>query len=111
MAHSRCSPLQRAANRSAHRNFHCAIYVASHSPLLIDILEGLWDQADQYRQIGLQNQQDSSADQDRVQQEHVQIAETVIAGQAARALKSCSGTSLEAWPTRFDRAVPGAGRS
>ncbi|APX01429.1 MULTISPECIES: GntR family transcriptional regulator [unclassified Arthrobacter] len=70
---------------TAHRNFHRAIYVASHNPLLIGILEGLWDKADQYRQIGLQNQQDSSADQDRVQQEHVQIAEAVIAGQADRA--------------------------
>lgn len=70
---------------TAHRNFHRAIYMASHNPLLIGILEGLWDKADQYRQIGLQNQQDSSADQDRVQQEHVQIAEAVIAGQADRA--------------------------
>ncbi|WP_458779725.1 GntR family transcriptional regulator [Arthrobacter sp. D3-16] len=70
---------------TAHRNFHRAIYTASHNPLLIGILEGLWDKADQYRQIGLQNQQDSAKDQARVQQEHVQIAEAVIAGQTDRA--------------------------
>ncbi|WP_253250356.1 FCD domain-containing protein [Arthrobacter globiformis] len=59
--------------------------MASHNPHLIDALEGLRDKADQYRRIGLQNQQDSSADQDRVQQEQVQIAGAVIAGQADRA--------------------------
>ncbi|PNI08680.1 GntR family transcriptional regulator [Arthrobacter sp. AFG7.2] len=70
---------------TAHRNFHRAIYTASHNPLLIGILEGLWDKADQYRHIGLQNQQDSAKDHARVQQEHVLIAEAVIAGQADHA--------------------------
>ncbi|TLM83549.1 GntR family transcriptional regulator [Pseudarthrobacter sp. NamE2] len=70
---------------TAHRDFHRAIYLSSHNPLLIGILEGLWDKADQYRQIGLQSQRDSEKDQARVQEEHVQIAEAVIAGEADRA--------------------------
>jgi DNA-binding GntR family transcriptional regulator len=70
---------------AAHREFHRAIYESSHNPLLVGILEGLWDKADQYRQIGLRNQKDSAKDQARVQEEHVQIAEAVIGGDADKA--------------------------
>lgn len=70
---------------TAHREFHRSIYLSSHNPLLIGILEGLWDKADQYRQIGLQSQKNSKKDQTRVQEEHVQIADAVIAGQAEQA--------------------------
>lgn len=85
---ARLTPLSSSASLealTAHREFHRAVYLASHNPLLIGILEGLWDKADQYRQIGLQNQKDSEKDQARVHEEHEQIAEAVIAGEPDRA--------------------------
>ena len=82
------APLHNAADLGAmtvHREFHRAIYSASHNPLLTGILEGLWDKADRYRQIGLQSRKDSEKDRIRVQEEHIEIADAVIAGDAARA--------------------------
>jgi len=70
---------------TAHREFHRAIYSSSHNPLLIGILEGLWDKADRYRQIVLLGQEDSEEDRIRVQEEHVQIAGAVVAGDADQA--------------------------
>lgn len=84
----RLTPLSNSSDLdalTAHREFHRSIYLSSHNPLLIGILEGLWDKADQYRQIGLQSQKNSKKDQTRVQEEHVQIADAVIAGQAEQA--------------------------
>jgi DNA-binding GntR family transcriptional regulator len=68
-----------------HREFHRSIYSASHNPLLMSLLEGLWDKADRYRLVGLQSKPDSRADQKRVQVEHIAIAEAVIAGDARAA--------------------------
>ncbi|MFD1212967.1 GntR family transcriptional regulator [Arthrobacter sp. GCM10027362] len=85
---SQLTPLRDAtdlAAMTAHREFHRAIYRASHNPLLINILEGLWDKADRYRQVGLQGRKDSEKDRIRVQEEHIQIAGAVIAGDAVRA--------------------------
>ncbi|HEY9358041.1 MAG TPA: GntR family transcriptional regulator [Arthrobacter sp.] len=82
------TPLHDTADLGAmtvHREFHRTIYTASHNPLLTGILEGLWDKADRYRQIGLQSRTDSEKDRIRVQEEHVEIADAVIAGDAARA--------------------------
>jgi DNA-binding GntR family transcriptional regulator len=82
------TPLHEAADlvaMTAHREFHRAIYTASHNPLLIGILEGLWDKADRYRQVGLQGQKASKKDRVRVQEEHIEIADAVIAGDAVRA--------------------------
>jgi DNA-binding GntR family transcriptional regulator len=82
------TPLHDAADLAAmtvHREFHRAIYMASHNPLLIGILEGLWDKADRYRQIGLQSQKDSEKDRVRVREEHIQIADAVISGDPVRA--------------------------
>lgn len=84
----RLTPLSDSSDLDAmasHRDFHRAIYESSHNPLLVGILEGLWDKADQYRQIGLRGQKDTAKDQARVQEEHVQIAEAVIAGHADKA--------------------------
>lgn len=64
----------------AHRAFHRSIYTASHNPLLMSLLEGLWDKADRYRQVGLKSKPDSRADQARVRREHIEIAEAVING-------------------------------
>lgn len=62
----------------AHREFHRAVYNASHSDILIAVLEGLWDKADRYRQVGLRFKADSPSDSKRVMQEHAEIAEAVI---------------------------------
>jgi DNA-binding GntR family transcriptional regulator len=70
---------------TAHREFHRAIYTASHNELLINLLEGLWDKADRYRQVGLKTRKDSAADRRRVDREHTSIMKAVIAGNAADA--------------------------
>lgn len=70
---------------TAHREFHRAIYTASHNELLINLLEGLWDKADRYRQVGLKARKDSAADRRRVDREHAAIMKAVIAGDAAGA--------------------------
>jgi DNA-binding GntR family transcriptional regulator len=87
----RLTPLSNAADLealAAHREFHRAIYTASHNPLLIGILEGLWDKADRYRQVGLHSQKDYAKDRARVQKEHEEIAEAVITGDVDRARES-----------------------
>jgi DNA-binding GntR family transcriptional regulator len=70
-----------------HREFHRAVYTASHNPLLMSLLEGLWDKADRYRLVGLKSKRDSDTDSERVRQEHIAIAESVIAGDAGAAEK------------------------
>ena len=87
-------PLQDAGDiraLTAHRDFHRALYQASHNPLLIGILEGLWDKSDRYRQIGLRNQEVSREDLLRVQEEHRRIAGAVIAGDPELARQSMQG--------------------
>lgn len=84
----RLAPLNDAADleaMTAHRDFHRAVYAASRNPLLIGILEGLWDKADRYRQVGLHGGKDSRQDQLRVRREHEEIADAVIAGDPVRA--------------------------
>lgn len=73
---------------AAHREFHRAIYTASHNDLLINLLEGLWDKADRYRQVGLKTRKDSAADRKRVDKEHARILRAVVAGDAAMAESS-----------------------
>lgn len=68
-----------------HREFHRSVYTASHNPLLMSLLEGLWDKADRYRLVGLRSTPDSTDDSERVRQEHIAIAEAVIAGDAKTA--------------------------
>jgi DNA-binding GntR family transcriptional regulator len=68
-----------------HREFHRSVYTASHNDLLMSLLEGLWDKADRYRLVGLQSKPDSEDDSDRVREEHIAIAEAVIAGDAKTA--------------------------
>lgn len=70
---------------AAHREFHRSIYVASRNPILIDILERLWDKADRYRLVGLRSRGDSEEDSLRVAKEHRDIADAVIAGDPERA--------------------------
>lgn len=63
-----------------HRAFHRSVYTASHNPLLMSLLEGLWDKADRYRLVGLRSKPDSTQDAERVRQEHIAIAKAVIDG-------------------------------
>ena len=38
----------------AHREFHRALYLASHNDMLIKLLDDLWDKSDRYRRLGLE---------------------------------------------------------
>jgi len=69
----------------AHRAFHRAIYAASHNAPLVGVLEGLWDKADRYRQVGLRTVPDSREDVERVRDEHARLAEAVVSGDPERA--------------------------
>ncbi len=81
-------PLEDTADLQAlqvHREFHRAVYRASHNALLVDVLEGLWDKADRYRIAGLKAQPDSEKDLERVRAEHEALARAVIDEDAERA--------------------------
>lgn len=85
---SRLEPISDARDLDAllrHREFHRAVYRASDNPVLIDILERLWDKADRYRLVGLRHGEDSERDHARVEAEHVAIYEAVAAGDAEAA--------------------------
>jgi len=85
---SRLRPLTGVADiaaLTAHRDFHRAIYTASHNTPLVGILEGLWDKADRYRQVGLRFHRDSREDTARIRREHHALADAVLAGSAERA--------------------------
>lgn len=69
----------------AHREFHRAIYRAAHNQPLTDILEGLWDKADRYRQAALGQRARTTREVARVQREHRALAKAVEAGDAERA--------------------------
>ncbi|WP_413768138.1 GntR family transcriptional regulator [Rhodococcus pyridinivorans] len=87
-AFDRLSPITGATDPDAlmrHRDFHRAVYRASANPILVDILERLWDKADRYRIIGLAHRGDSPADLARVEAEHREIMEAVADGDAVRA--------------------------
>lgn len=74
------APIRDATNLDAlmaHREFHRAIYRASGNPILIDILERLWDKADRYRLVGLRAGGDTTDDSDRVAAEHRALYEAV----------------------------------
>lgn len=66
----------------AHREFHRSVYVASGNPILIDVLERLWDKADRYRLIGLHASSDSAEDNIRVAAEHQALFDAIHASDA-----------------------------
>ncbi|MBR7194714.1 GntR family transcriptional regulator [Gordonia sp. SCSIO 19800] len=87
-AFDRLSPIASASDVDAlvrHREFHRTVYRASGNPVLIDILERLWDKADRYRVIGLSHRGDSPDDRSRVTAEHRAIMEAVADGDTERA--------------------------
>ncbi|OZC63824.1 GntR family transcriptional regulator [Rhodococcus sp. 06-462-5] len=62
----------------AHRDFHRALYLASHNDVLIRLLDDLWDKSDRYRRIGLElppGAEPRTVDH----QEHFRILELVVA--------------------------------
>lgn len=63
----------------AHRRFHRAVYNASHNDLLILTLDGLWDKADRYRRVGLEEKR-PQPERDQAATEHRELAAAVIAG-------------------------------
>jgi DNA-binding GntR family transcriptional regulator len=82
-AASRLEPLDAGSGVDAlhaHREFHAALYRASHNDLLIGLLDGLWDKADRYRRAALEARADSAADRARVQQEHQAMMAAVLDG-------------------------------
>ncbi|MBR8743190.1 GntR family transcriptional regulator [Nocardiopsis sp. MG754419] len=70
---------------NAHRGFHRSIYRASHNAPMVEILDGLWDKADRYRQFTLKYRADTESEIERVRGEHQDLAEAVIEGAGARA--------------------------
>ncbi|MFL4476523.1 GntR family transcriptional regulator [Paeniglutamicibacter sp. MACA_103] len=69
---------------AVHREFHRAVYVASHNDVMIKLLDDLWDKSDRYRRVGLEL---PSGDEPRTidLNQHHQILELVIAGDGAGA--------------------------
>ena len=64
-----------------HRRFHAAIYSASHNQMLVQTLDGLWDKADRYRRLALENGR-TEGDLDRTHTEHGALVEAIAAGDA-----------------------------
>jgi DNA-binding GntR family transcriptional regulator len=57
----------------ANRKFHTAIYRASHNPILIDVLDNLWDRSDRHRRlIG------DLAHSANVTGEHIELAQAIL---------------------------------
>lgn len=80
-------PVTRArgeAALSAHRDFHAAIYRATHNPRLIHLLDETWDQSDRYRRLGLASPEgESLRAQDH--EEHAELLQLVLKRQSADA--------------------------
>ncbi|MCU1407086.1 MAG: GntR family transcriptional regulator [Glaciihabitans sp.] len=69
----------------AHRAFHRSIYVAAANPILVGILDGLWDRTDLYRQRTLRTWTPSDEDRTRVRDQHAALRDAVAAGDAEAA--------------------------
>jgi DNA-binding GntR family transcriptional regulator len=64
---------------TVHREFHRAVYAASHNASMIKLLDDLWDKSDRYRRLGLEL---PSGDEPRTidLNQHHQILELVASG-------------------------------
>ncbi|MEU8223606.1 GntR family transcriptional regulator [Kribbella sp. NPDC048915] len=67
-----------------HRRFHAAIYSASHNELLVQTLDGLWDKADRYRRLALEDGR-TDEDLDRTHSEHLAMVDAIAAGDSRAA--------------------------
>jgi DNA-binding GntR family transcriptional regulator len=64
---------------TAHRDFHRAVYAASHNASMIKLLDDLWDKSDRYRRLGLELPSDDEPRTIDLNQHH-QILELVASG-------------------------------
>jgi len=71
----------------AHRRYHRAIYRAAHNDILIATLDGLWDKADRYRFVGLQEPRDQS-ERDARAAEHESLLDAIAGGDGALAAET-----------------------
>jgi DNA-binding GntR family transcriptional regulator len=101
---------------SAHREFHRAIYSASHNDVLIRQLDDLWDKSDRYRRLGL-DLPPGDEPRTRDHREHHQLLKLIVAGDAAgagilmrahveRSLNAAAITALEEREHRTDPEPP-----
>jgi len=67
-----------------HRRFHVAIYSASHNQLLVQSLDGLWDKADRYRRLALEDGR-TEEDLHRTHTEHLTLVDAIAAGDSRTA--------------------------
>jgi DNA-binding GntR family transcriptional regulator len=67
-----------------HRRFHVAIYTASHNQMLVQTLDGLWDKADRYRRLALEDGR-TEEDLDRTHTEHLAMVDAIAAGDSTAA--------------------------
>lgn len=91
-----------------HRRFHVAIYSASHNQLLVQSLDALWDKADRYRKLALEDGR-TDEDLDRTHAEHLGLVEAIAAGDsdtAAAVMLAHVDASLGA--RAVDRLTPAA---
>lgn len=66
---------------AAHREVHEALYRSAHNEVMARLLNDLWDKSDRYRRVGLELP-DGAEPRTRDFDEHHQLVELVIAGEA-----------------------------
>jgi DNA-binding GntR family transcriptional regulator len=94
----------------AHREFHRALYLASHNDMLIKLLDDLWDKSDRYRRLGLELPP-GDGPRTRDLDEHHRIAALVVDGHPAEAERlmrdhitmSLTATAISALEDREER--------
>ncbi|MDN8550155.1 FCD domain-containing protein [Microbacterium sp. NM3R9] len=72
----------------AHRGFHRAIYLAAGNPILVGMLDSIWDKGDLYRRRALSERTPSTEDKARVHRQHQELRDAIRDGdkEAARSL-------------------------
>lgn len=96
----------------AHREFHRSIYRASQNLPLTGILEGLWDKADRYRQVGLRARRvEEAGEVSRVQAEHEALAAAVLQGDPGKAREVMSEHIARSLGRHAIKTLEGDGRN
>jgi DNA-binding GntR family transcriptional regulator len=62
---------------TAHRDFHAALYSASHNTRLVQMLSELWDHSDRYRRLGLALPE-AGTSRRRDYEEHLRLSQLVL---------------------------------
>jgi DNA-binding GntR family transcriptional regulator len=87
-AAKRLRPVQDGAAAVALRTnseFHRAVYEASHNPILIGLLDRLWDQSDRYRSLGAHIFLGKGLDRDSHHTDHLELMRLVLERDGKRA--------------------------